>query len=387
MQEGIGMGRRGDNEGSIYRRGDGRWTAAVTVGYDKNGKQKRKVFYGKTRAEVAQKLNEALQLQRKGRLTLKSVESITLADWLEYWLINYKKIAVKPRTYTSYQQVVYDYLTPELGNILLKDLSINEIQKAINNLTTKVSSRTTEYAISILRQALKQAMAEGYMYNNPAHNIALPRKTQKNVSSLTLEEVKKVFGIIKDPIHYIIYFGYLSTGVRRGELLALKWNDVANNVMDINKAISKDINDKWVVGTLKNKESIRSFAIPDKLVSALKEHKHKQDKQIDMAGKLYNNQNYIFCKDNGELYTPGYITRRWNIYCQKVGIDSNLHELRHTFATMALQNGVDVTTVSKMLGHKDVTTTLNIYSHILPDSTKKAAEIINGFLPKQPPDV
>lgn len=377
--------RRGNNEGSIYQAKDGRWVAALTVGYDKKGKQKRKVWYGKTRREVQEKLTEALNLQRQGQLTLKSLENITIKEWLNLWLEEYKQHSLKPRTFLSYQKIAEIYLVPELGKIRLKNLTTNQIQKAINSLASKVSSRTVEYAISILKQALKQAMVEGYIYNNPALNVSLPRKEQGNVTSLTLKEVEKVFSIIENPAHYIIYYTFLSTGIRRGELLALKWNevDLSGQVFNIKWGITKDLDGKWGIDTPKTPESTRSFTIPDKLAVMLKKHQLEQKKQILKAGIAYNNQGLVFAKDDGNFYDPDYISRRWKMYCDKLAINSNLHELRHTFATFALQSGMDITTVSKILGHKDVTTTLNIYSHILPDSTKKVAKTINELLPKK----
>lgn len=373
--------RRGNNEGSIYQIKNGRWVAAITIGYNKNGNPKRKVYYGRTRKEAQEKLVKAQHLFNTGKLTQKSLKNITLAEWLDTWLNVFKKNAVKATTFRSYQKIIELYIFPELGHVQLKNLSTPQIQMCINSL--EVSPRTVQYAVTILRQALKQAQAQGYVNSNVAVNVALPRSTQGKARALTLEEIKKVFSIINNPIHYTIYYALLSTGVRRGELIALKWQDVnlENKVFNINNAVTKNVEGKWVVDSPKTAESIRAFTIPDKLVAVLKKHRSKQNKQILRARSLYNNQNFIFCRDDGERYDPDYISRRWKMYCDKVGIKSNLHELRHTFATLSLQGGVDVTTVSKMLGHRDVTTTLNVYSHILPNSTEKAASLINTLLP------
>ncbi len=379
------MAKRSNSEGSIYRRKDGRWAGAITIGFSPDGKQKRKYFYGKTKKEVQEKLTKAKYLQQTGRLSLNSIENVTLTKWLEHWLENYKKNSVKPKTYVSYKQVIENYLIPGLGKSKLRELSTNRIQKTINDLAGRVSPRTVEYTISILRQALNQAIVEGYMHSNPAQNIALPRKKERKVRSFTETETEKIFSIIEDPLHYIIYFSYLSTGVRRGELLALRWEDInlTDRTFSINRGITKDLDDKWVIDTPKNEESIRIFTIPDRLVVELKKHQLEQKKQILKVGKLYNNQGLAFAKDDGSFYTPEYITRRFRRYCHKIGIDGTLHELRHTFATFALQSGMDITTVSKMLGHKDVTTTLNIYSHVLPHSTERVAKTINELLPKR----
>ncbi len=379
------MSKRSNAEGSIYRRKDGKWVGALTIGFDTNGKQKRKYYYGKTKKEVQEKLVKALHLQQKGQLTLKSLENITIAEWLDTWLIDYKQNAVKPRTFLSYQNTIELYINPLLGNTQLKNLTTNQIQKAVNELSLKVSPRTIQYSITILRQALKQALLEGYIFSNPALHISLPRSVTGQIRALNKQEVEKVFAVIENPIHYVIYFTLLSTGIRRGELLALKWRDInlKKRTVSIRGAVTKNEHGKWVVDTPKTQSSIRSFSISTELSSILKKHQIEQNKQILQAGSLYNNQDFIYCKDNGERYNPDHITRRYKKYCKKVGIDSNLHELRHTFATFALQSGMDITTVSKMLGHQNVTTTLNTYSHLLPDSTEKVAETVSLLLPKR----
>ena len=155
--------KRANNEGSIYRDKKGRWVAALTLGYCPNtGKRKRKVFYGKTRKEVQEKLNKALVMQQQGQLTMASVSAITVRQWLEIWLPTYKKISVKRKTYDSYEQVVNDYIIPGLGHIRLTKLSPNHVQTFINNLSEKgLSPRTVEYAKVILNSALKAAINEG----------------------------------------------------------------------------------------------------------------------------------------------------------------------------------------------------------------------------------
>lgn len=379
------MSKRSNAEGSIYRRKDGKWVGALTIGFDGKGKQKRKYYYGKTKKEVQEKLVKALHLQQKGQLTLKSLENITVEKWLDTWLVDYKQNAVKPRTLLSYKNTIELYINPNLGNMQLKSLTTNQIQKAVNNLSLKVSPRTVQYSITILRQALKQALLEGYIFSNPALHISLPRVVTGQIKALNKQEVEKVFAVIENPIHYVIYFTLLSTGIRRGEILALRWQDIdlKKRIISINYAVTKNRKGEWVVDTPKTQNSIRSFSISAELASMLKKHQVEQNKQILQAGSLYNNQDFIYCKDNGERYNPDHITRRYKKYCKKVGIYSNLHELRHTFATFALQSGMDITTVSKMLGHQNVTTTLNTYSHLLPDSTEKVAETVSLLLPKR----
>lgn len=373
--------KRGNNQGSIYQIKDRRWVSAITVGYNQNGNPKRKISYSRTKKEAQKKLVEAQYMYQTGQLTQEKLQDISLNQWLDIWLENYKKNSVKAKTYISYQEMIEFYLKPELGHVKLKDLSIIQVQMFANKM--QVSPRTVQYTISILKQALNQAQAQGYVNSNVASSVSLPRQAQAKARALSATEAEKIFSVIDNPIHYAIYYSLLSTGVRRSELLALKWENVSlkEKTFNISKTITKDANNSWIIDTPKTPESVRTFSIPDKLVTVLRSHRSKQNKQILQAGNLYNNNNFIFCKDDGDMYCPHYISRRWNMYAKKAGIESNLHMLRHTFATMALQNGVDITTVSKMLGHKNVTTTLNIYSHTLPNSTEKAAGVINALLP------
>jgi len=167
-------------------------------------------------------------------------------------------------------------------------------------------------------------------------------------------------------------------------MLALKWDDIDLNrkTISIKRALTKG-EEGWIIDTPKTEESIRKFSFPNELYIELRRHKIRQKKQNMKAGKAYTDKGYVFCKDDGSLFDPDHITRVFKKYANLAGLDFHLHELRHTFATLALQNGVDITTVSKMLGHKDVTTTLNIYSHLLPESTEKLAKTIDVFLPKR----
>lgn len=379
--------KRSNNEGSIYRDKKGRWVAALTVGYcPKTGNRKRKVFYGKTRREAQEKLNEALVRQQQGQLTMASVSTITVKQWLESWLPTYKEISVKRKTYDSYKQVINDYIVPGLGQVRLTQLSPKQVQTFINKLSREkeLSPRTVEYAKVILSSALNTAINEGYIHKNPAAKVKLPKKAPSQARSMSPEQLERFMESITNRTHYSIYYTAVSTGLRRGELLALRWADVdfQAKTLHVNQNLLKT-DGEYYFDTPKTPESIRGFTIPDKLVAELKSYKAHQNKDRLLMGELYNDHDLIFAKTDGTPFDPGYVTRKFGMLCDKLGLDFTLHELRHTFATLSLLNGVDITTVSKMLGHKDVTTTLNIYSHVLPDSTDRLARTVDAFLPER----
>ena len=210
------MAKRGNGEGTIAKRPDGTWWARVSVGYDDNGKQKRKAFYGKTRQEVAQKMIEAQNKANKGVCIEPS--KMTVGEWMEIWLREYKKNYIKQSTYVRYSTHINCCIIPLLGNIKLKDLRNEHIQKFVNELTDKMNPLTIKTFIGVvLRPALNKAIDNELIVKNPSININYPEYVKRGKRVLTQEEQDRFVEIAKTAYMGEFFILALTTGLRVGE--------------------------------------------------------------------------------------------------------------------------------------------------------------------------
>jgi len=219
-------GKRGNNEGTIVRRQDGRWMAAVTIGRDTiMGEPKRVYFYGKTRQEVAGKLVKALNDVRQG-VFVKPIK-LTVGQWLDTWLYEYKKLRLRPTTFDSYEVMVRCHLKPAIGHILLKDLRPEHLQRLYREkLANGLSPRTVRYIHAVINQALRQAVKNQLIACNVSEATVLPSEGKKEIRPLTTDQVAQLLTSIEGDRLYPAILLELATGLRRGELLALRWQDI-----------------------------------------------------------------------------------------------------------------------------------------------------------------
>lgn len=219
------MSRRGRGEGSIYKRTDGRWAAAVDLGWVK-GKRQRKVVYGKTRSEVATKLLALHNAAREGHLVLD--ERCTLGEFLNQWLHDAVKPNVRPRTLESYETVVRVHLVPTLGHFQLGKLRPQHVEKLLNARSESgLSPRTVDYIRSILGRALKCAVRWDVVATNVVERVARPRQTKQEIEVLSSNEARKILTASEsDPRLGAAYTVALTLGLRRGEILGLQWDDI-----------------------------------------------------------------------------------------------------------------------------------------------------------------
>lgn len=214
--------KRGNNEGSIVKRKDGLWMAQVTIGRDpETGKPKRAYFYGKTRAEAADQLTKALSDLSRGSFV--APQKVTLSQWLDIWLQEYKQSAVRPRTYDSYEFLIHTYINPTLGHVPLKDLRPEQLQHLYNEkLKGGLSARTVRLTHTVLHGALEQAVRNNLVVRNVTDVASPPKVVKREIQPMTEGQVAQLLAAIRgDRLFPAIYLG-LATGVRCGELLALR---------------------------------------------------------------------------------------------------------------------------------------------------------------------
>lgn len=381
------MSKRGNGEGSVCRRPDGRWQGSITIGRDDRGRLIRKYFYGKTRKETSEKLNRAIEELRDNRFINKS-DNPTVEQWCHEWLWSYKRNSVKQKTFDQYETILRTHIIPDIGDIRLADLKTMHIQRIINKMyDSGLSHRTIEVMKIVMHAALKQAQRNKLVGENVCENVVLPRKQPKRIRVLNEDEQTKLIAALKD--NYIgrgLLFA-LYTGMRRGEVLALKWSDYDKNekTISITKALSrvrtynKDGNKTMLtVTTPKTDTSIRTVPLIDKAVELLAEHKHKQERYMELVGDYYTDNDLIFSSSRGDYLDPGNFNRKLNKTVKNIGIAQiSPHALRHSFATRGLEAEVSLKAMQELLGHSSITVTGDIYTHMLKEQKRKEISKLN----------
>ena len=369
------MAKRKYGGGSIFLRKDGRWEGRVVVGYKENGNPKTKSVTAKTQSECKEKL-QALK-EQCGRTTDKLKPDMPFGDWMDFWFQNFSKPKIRQTTMECYENRIYNHIIPEIGKIPLCKLTQNDLQQFYARLKKGGRRRLVEYygeglsdrmvrsCHTTCRTALEKAVTEGLITTNPAIGCRLPPKKAKEMQVLTQDEIRRFLIQAHEEGYYEFFLLELTTGMRRGEILGLQWKDVnfATGELHIKRQVVKK-GAQTQITKPKTKSSIRTILLPSDMLEILAEHKKNATCEWVFPSPV---------KD-GEPRNPDSIYGKFQkilqrAQCKKV----RFHDLRHTFATMALENGMDIKTLSAMIGHISAETTLNIYSHITDTMQKQAA--------------
>ena len=370
------MAKRGQNEGSIRKRKDGTWEARVTIGISADGKQQRKSLYGKTRQEVSAKMTDLLNNLQKGIIT--NPTEMTLAEWLDYYMSEYKKRYVKPTTDINYTVKVKNHIKPAIGHYKLKALRQDIIQKFVNSLSDKGLAPSTVIDVyKLLSNALETAVDDGLIVRNTANRVKLPKTTKPQINVLTQEQQNAFVEQAKVTYMGVVYIFDLCTGMRLGELLGLKWQDIdfEQNQLHIRRILRKvkdpdNADEHWHLefGTPKTLSSERTIPLNDTAIKVLADVWEQQEKNKEKASSAYEDNDLVFCTQLGRPLDPNNIRRTCYSICEKIGVsDIHPHCLRHTFTTRGAENNVDVRVMQKFLGHATIKETADAYTHILDD--------------------
>lgn len=277
------MSKRGANEGSIHQRKDGRWCASVHLGYE-GGKRKRKHFLGHSRKEVQEKLNEALAKMSQGLPIATKRQSV--AQYLDDWLQNAMQLAVRVRTFDSYESVIRLYIKPEIGNVQLADLAPQHVQKMLMQSAKKgLSPTTVRYHRTVLIAALNTAVKWGLIARNPASLVPTPKVEEKEVRPLSVDEARTLLTVLTGDPMEALFTVAISVGLRLGEALGLQWGDIDFDQHSV--AIRRQV--QRLRGTLrfsepKTKRSRRTIVLPAGTIEALRDHRIRQFQQRMIAG-------------------------------------------------------------------------------------------------------
>ncbi|MDP4153284.1 MAG: site-specific integrase [Bacillota bacterium] len=411
MGQKAGQKSRGNGEGNIRQKKDGRWEARVTIGRNENGSQKMKYFYGKTREECAEKLNDYLSEQRKGIYIEPS--KYTVSQWLDEWYNKHVVDSVKLSTRVSYEMIIRQHLKPNFGHYKLKDLGSGTIQSVYNKMLKSgrivqkkakgkksekpeksinkgLSEKTIRNIHLVLRKALQVAYLNDMIPKNPATDgrVTLPEAPKKkDIRVFTPDEQKAIEKACKGERWGMIILLDLYSGMRQGEILALTWKDIdfEKRTIKINKQLSrlKNFNPKisgktiLMVQPYTKNSNDRTVSISPAIVGKLKAYKATEDANKAKWAEAYEDNGLVFCREDGHFVEPKTFQEFFKKTLKNAGVkDGNVHALRHTFATRALEAGIPVKVVSQILGHSSIQITLDTYSHVLPELQAEAMQTI-----------
>lgn len=371
--------------GTIRKRADGRWEARFTVGRDAGtGKQIQKSVYGKTQAEVRKKMQAACVALDEGIYVEPS--KLTLNNWLDIWLNEYTS-NLKPRTKITYDGYITNHIKPSLGAVKLSALNTHEIQMFYNGLykgdgsKAALSPKTIKNVHGVLHKALKQAVEIGYLKFNPADSCKLPRIKKANIKPLDEKEIAAFLHAIKGSQNEALYTVDLFTGMRQGELLGLTWDciDFQKGTIFIYRQLQR-IKGQYIFAPLKN-DKTRSITPAPFVMSVLKEVKRTQAEWKIKAGTAWENGGFVFSNRTGGHLTHGTVYKSFKRIMNKLGLpETRLHDLRHTYATAALQAGDNAKTVQETLGHFSVSFTLDTYGHVTERMKEESANRMERFI-------
>ena len=376
--------KRANGEGNIRKRSDGRWEGRYTAGHDPvTGKRITKNVLGKTQAEVREKLRRTIEETRG--LDVARAGEYTTGQWLEVWFNDYAMLKVRPSSHQTYRGYLDHHIKPYIGNIPLTKLSSLDLQRLYKKLLSDgrvdrieskkqpkgLSAKTVRNIHQIISSALKLAVEQKLIARNPAEGCALPKVERKEMQTLPVEQLTSFLREAKESGVYEMYYIDLATGLRRGELLGLKWSDIDLEKGDlrVQRQIGR-IDGKIIEMPLKTKNAYRTLPLSTEAIDVLMQQRIKT-----------GNSEWVFPSPTGGPLSPDSVLHMLHRVLKRAGLPKvRFHDLRHTFATLALQNGVDIKTVSGMLGHFSADFTLDTYAHVTTSAKREAAKTMGNIL-------
>lgn len=386
--------RRGRGEGGVYQRGDGLWVGSLTIGYDGSGRRRRRVVYGATKAEVVERL---VRLQHEVAVGLVSdPERITVVRFLERWLEDSVRRAVRSTTHTLYRQMCRIHIIPRIGGLQLPKLRPLHVEQMLTGMEKDGKKpRLCQLAYTILHRALNDAVRGGLIPRNVCEAVARPRAPRKTMQTLLPEQAAQLLEASEADRLHALYVLAVTMGLRQGELLGLQWPDVDLDAarLSVRHQLCEMSGQLWL-DEPKTAKARRQVELPAIAVVALREHRSRMQ-----AEGHWQADGYVFTDTEGGLIRKSNLRRRSfepllelralreRLRKQGVAEDAlpkplpriRFHDLRHTAATLALKEGVHPKVVQEMLGHSQIAVTLDTYSHVLPTMQKEAAAKIDAL--------
>ena len=389
-------GRAANGSGSIRKREVTRngkpytyWEGRITVDIDPiTGKQVQRTITGKTQKEVAQKMREiAVEVDQK---TYKAPCKLTLGEWLDIWKAEYTG-DVKPSTAYLYGRNIDQYIIPYLGAVKLEKLTPLQVQEFYNRLlkpdkeeARPLSAKTVRNVHGVLHKALEQAVQVGYIRSNPANACKPPRAAKAEIRPLDADQVSAFLKSLQGHPHEYLYQVTMFTGLRQGEVLGLTWDclDMERGTLLVKQQLRREQKKggKYYFSLTKNNK-IRVLTLAPSVVRLFRLQKIRQNGMRAKAGELWQETNLIFTNEIGDRLSYRTVYDCFKRVMVKIGAPSTrFHDLRHTYAVMAIQSGDDIKTVQENLGHATAAFTLDVYGHVTAQMKQASADRMEKFI-------
>ena len=372
------MERRIQGEGSVFQRKDGRWVAVITT-----DEGKKKTIYRKTQKEALKELQLANQAKMQG--TLITARDQKLSEFLTSWLTDTAQPLLREKTYIRYGEIVRLHVVPILGKVTLQKLTPQHLQKLYKAKREEgYAPQTIRHIHRLLHRAFNDAVKWNLMSRNVCNLIEGPRVPKKEMQVLSHEQALRFLEAAKgDPLE-TLYILALSTGMRQGELLGLQWKDIQfeNGTLQVKRKIARITNKGFVFSEPKTTKSRRNITLTTLAIESLKQHRRHQHEQRLATGPNWEEYDLVFCNAVGRPIEVSNMTRRsFRPILAKAGLPIiRFHDLRHSCATLLLSLGIHPKIVQELLGHSQISITLDTYSHVLPSLQAEAAQRLDTLL-------
>ena len=376
--------RRPSGDGMVRKREDGRWEGRIVVGHKQNGEPIFRYVLAKTQKELLDKLHRDLEAFQDVELTEDS--RMTLGEWLDRWMEDYGAATLRPNTLRSYEQFIRCYIKPYLGDKIVSRVTRMDIQKLYRKL--KHEGRVREHPEhghelsdtmvlrihAMLHRCLKDAEAAHVIARNPTDGAVVPKANHRPKQILTKEQMDIFLAAVdRNEIWRDFFYTELTTGLRRGEICGLMWQDFDDKTgtLKVQRSLHSKKLGVFSLGDTKTGTGMRAIVLPQSTAELLRRHREKSVSQWIFPNPVMP-----------ELpVSPGSAYTHLKTLLKRAGLPSiRFHDLRHTFATHALASGVDAKTLSGILGHTNASFTLDTYTHVTPDMQQEASHIVGGFL-------
>jgi integrase len=397
------MGRNANGRSTVYLGADGLWHGRVTVGVKADGTPDRRHRKSKSRAVVTQKVRDLERLRDAGTVANVGAERWTLAAWLEHWLENIAKPSLKESSYDAYRNAVRTHLIPGVGKHKLDKLEPEHLETLYRRMIDAGARPGNAHQVHrTVKTALAQAEARGVVTRNVARLAKAPKVEEHEVDPYTLAEVQAIIVAAKERRNSARWVVALALGMRQGEVLGLRWQDVDLDTNTL-RARKNRPRPKYAHGctetcgktsgycpkrvqtnkddaSTKSRAGRRVIGLPDELVALLKLHREEQDVERARAGQLWNESGRVFTKPTGETLNPNSDYHEWKALLRRAGVrDARLHDARHTAATILLVLGVPERTVMSLMGWSSTAMAAR-YQHVTDPIRRDVAERVGGLL-------
>jgi len=371
-------------KGSIRQRSKGSWEICIDISRDPVTGRRLRHFESITgrKGDAQKRLSELLVSVEQG--TYVKPNRLTVAQFLEEWLRDYVRTNTAPRTAERYDEIVRVHLVPALGSLPVRALRPEHIQRYYSKALQSgrrdgkggLSALTVHHHHRVLYEALRYGVRHGMFVRNVAEAVDPPRPESKELAVLSANEVQLILNAAEKTPYYALFFTMAYTGMRRSEALGLRWCnvDLETSTLSVAQTLHQLRNGEYLFREPKSKRSKRQIALPPSLAILFWQYRLKQEHAHTLLGKVLTPGDLVFSHLDGRPLRPNSITRAFQTIAESVGLKGvRLHDLRHAHATILLEQGVHPKIVQERLGHSSVSTTLDIYSHVVPGLQEAAA--------------